>query len=37
VSPTDRAAILTMAHRMFGLFADMFRAIPHTESLAHAL
>lgn len=35
--PADQAAILHMAKRMFGLFADVFRAIPHARSLAHAV
>lgn len=35
--PNDQAAIVHVARRMFGLFADMFRAIPHTPELAHAV
>lgn len=35
--PVDRAAIVAMARRMFDLFADVFRSIPHTGSLADAL
>ena len=35
--PDDQAAIIHVARRMFGLFADMFRAIPHTPELAHAV
>lgn len=33
----DQAAIIEMARRMFGLFADVFRAIPHDRSPAHAV
>jgi long-subunit acyl-CoA synthetase (AMP-forming) len=33
-SPADRDAVVAMAKRMFGLFADMFRSIPLTEELA---
>lgn len=32
----DKQAIIHMAKRMFGLFADMFRSIPHTAEVAHA-
>ncbi len=35
--PADQAAILHVARRIFGLFADMFRAIPHERELAHAV
>ncbi|MBL8555389.1 MAG: iron-containing redox enzyme family protein [Phenylobacterium sp.] len=35
--PADRAAIVHVARRVFVLFADMFRAIPHTQELAHAV
>ena len=35
--PGDQAAILHVARRIFGLFADMFRAIPHQRELAHAV
>lgn len=35
--PRDQAAIIHVARRVFGLFADMFRAIPHTPELAHAV
>ena len=35
--PRDQAAIVHVAKRVFGLFADMFRAIPHTPELAHAV
>lgn len=33
----DRAAIIHMAKRMFVLFGDVFRAIPHQPALAHAV
>jgi hypothetical protein len=33
----DQAAILAMAQRMFELFADVFRSIPHPRSLADAV
>ena len=35
----DRAAITHMARRMFGLFGDVFRSIPHVAAgeLAHAV
>ena len=33
----DQADIIQMARRMFGLFADVFRAIPHQPVLAHAV
>lgn len=36
-SPADRAAIISMAERIFGLFADVFRSIPHTGSFVDAL
>lgn len=36
-APDDQAAIVEMARRIFVLFADMFRAIPHARSLANAL
>jgi len=32
----DKQAILHMAKRMFGLFAEMFRAVPHHTGVAHA-
>lgn len=32
----DKQAIIHMARRMFVLFADMFRAIPHATEVAHA-
>ncbi len=32
----DQAAIVHMAQRMFVLFADMFRAIPHAPQVQHA-
>lgn len=35
--PRDKAAIIHVARRMFGLFADMFRSIPHAPELAHAV
>ncbi len=35
--PEDQAAIVQMARRMFGLFGDMFRSIPHDRSIAHAV
>jgi len=33
----DRAAIIHMARRMFVLFAEVFRSIPHQGALAHAV
>lgn len=33
----DRRAIVHMARRMFVLFGDVFRAIPHPRELAHAV
>lgn len=35
--PADQAAIIHVAQRVFALFADMFRSIPHTPELAHAV
>jgi pyrroloquinoline quinone (PQQ) biosynthesis protein C len=35
--PDDQGAILHVAKRIFGLFADMFRSIPHERELAHAV
>lgn len=35
--PEDQAAIVDVARRVFGLFADMFRGIPMGEVLAHAV
>lgn len=35
--PADQAAILHVARRIFVLFADMFRSIPHETRLAHAV
>lgn len=35
--PADQADIIQMARRTFGLFADVFRAIPYQPSLAHAV
>ena len=35
--PDDEAAIIDMAQRIFGLFGDMFRTIPHARSTAHAV
>lgn len=35
--PADQAAIIEVAKNVFRLFADMFRAIPHEGSLAHAV
>jgi len=35
--PRDQAAIIHVAKRVFVLFADMFRSIPHTPELAHAV
>jgi heme oxygenase len=35
--PQDQAAIVHVARRVFGLFADMFRSIPHAPELAHAV
>lgn len=32
----DQQAIIHMAKRMFVLFADMFRSIPHSSEVAHA-
>jgi long-chain acyl-CoA synthetase len=32
----DQKAIIHMARRMFVLFANMFRAIPHKEQMSHA-
>lgn len=31
IDPRDQQAIITMANRIFGLFADLFRAIPHSR------
>lgn len=36
-APEDQAAIVHMAKRMFGLFADVFRSIPHAREAAHAV
>lgn len=33
--PRDQAAILEVAQAVFGLFADVFRAIPHDREVAH--
>jgi len=35
--PRDQAAIVHVAKRVFVLFADMFRSIPHAPELAHAV
>ena len=35
--PVDQAAIVEVARAVFGLFADMFRAIPHDRGVAHAV
>ncbi len=35
--PSDQAAIVDMARRMYRLFADLFRAIPHEQEAAHAV
>ena len=35
--PRDQADIVEAARRIFVLFADLFRAIPHARSLAHAV
>ncbi|MDZ4691811.1 iron-containing redox enzyme family protein [Terricaulis sp.] len=35
-SPDDQAAIVHVAKRMFILFGNVFRAIPHTQEAAHA-
>lgn len=35
--PADQEAILHVARRVFVLFADMFRSIPHETRLAHAV
>jgi hypothetical protein len=35
--PDDQAAIIEVAGVVFELFADVFRAIPHDRSLAHAV
>ena len=34
--PDDQAAVIHMAKRMFILFADMFRSIPHSPAVRHA-
>jgi heme oxygenase len=35
--PEDQDSIVHVARRVFALFADMFRAIPHDRELAHAV
>ncbi len=35
--PADQAAIIEVANAVFILFAEVFRAIPHERSLAHAV
>jgi heme oxygenase len=35
--PVDQDAIVHVARRVFGLFADMLRAIPHDRELVHAV
>lgn len=35
--PADQAAIVEVAKAVFGLFADVFRSIPHQGRLAHAV
>ncbi|THD51082.1 AMP-binding protein [Phenylobacterium sp.] len=35
--PDDQRAIIAVASAVFDLFADVFRAIPHDRSLAHAV
>ncbi len=35
--PEDRAAVVHMAKRIFVLFADVFRSIPHNPARAHAI
>ena len=35
-SRQDQDAIIHVARRVFVLFANMFRAIPHKEHLSHA-
>jgi acyl-CoA synthetase (AMP-forming)/AMP-acid ligase II/pyrroloquinoline quinone (PQQ) biosynthesis protein C len=35
--PADQNAIVEVASAVFNLFADVFRAIPHERSLAHAV
>ena len=35
--PADQDAIIEVANAVFGLFADVFRSIPHDRSLAHAI
>ncbi len=35
--PGDQAAIIEVAGAVFGLFADVFRAIPHSRSPAHVV
>lgn len=35
--PEDQRAIVTVASAVFKLFADVFRAVPHDRSLAHAV
>lgn len=37
VDPVDQAAIVHVARRVFVLFADMFRSIPHQRELADAV
>ena len=34
--PTDKQAIIHMAKRMFVLFGEVFRSIPHTQGVSHA-
>jgi heme oxygenase len=35
--PRDQTAIIEVARQVFGLYADLFRSIPHTEALSHAI
>ncbi len=35
--PADQAAIIAVARRIFVLFGELFRTIPHDRSLSHAL
>ncbi len=36
-SPADQVAIIAMAKEMFGLFGDIFRAIPHERRTQDAV
>jgi hypothetical protein len=35
--PADQAAIVHVAKRMYSLFADLFRSIPHERALSHVV